>query len=262
MGKKLNLIGKRFGRLLVISESNRRDDSVMWNCICDCGKKVVVSGTRMNIGHVQSCGCLRKEVSSKVATKVLMGKRFGKLVVVEYVGSDKSQKALWKCKCDCGNYKIVMSGLLVSGDTRSCGCLRSKVGGDANTRFYSCYCAMVYRCSDLNNVSYKNYGGRGIKCNWDSYSAFKDDMYESYLDHVERYGEKDTTIERIDVNGDYCKENCRWATQKEQSRNKRNTVYVYYKGKKYCLADLSRLLGITSYMIKKNMKDGEYIDNC
>lgn len=209
----------------------------------------------------------------------LTGQRFGKLVVLEDVGRSKQGRVLWRCKCDCGKETVVGGTSLIVGDTRSCGCIKGNkkdivghrfgklvavnvVGGDANTRFYSCYCAMVYRCSDLNNVSYKNYGGRGIKCNWDSYSAFKDDMYESYLDHVERYGEKDTALDRIDVNGDYCKENCRWATQKEQSRNKRNTVYVYYKGKKYCLADLSRLLGITSYMIKKNMKDGEYIDNC
>lgn len=77
------------------------------------------------------------------------------------------------------------------------------------------------RCRFPSSVSFKNYGGRGIKCLWSSYEEFKGDMYKSYLKHLRDFGNKDTTIERVDVNGHYCKDNCKWATWKEQSLNKR-----------------------------------------
>lgn len=85
------------------------------------------------------------------------------------------------------------------------------------SRFYNIYYSIRGRCSN----KHPNYGGRGIRCEWLEFLVFKDDMYESYLKHCNKFGEKNTTIDRIDVNRNYCKDNCRWATMKEQAKNKR-----------------------------------------
>lgn len=136
-------------------------------------------------------------------------------MVIEEVGRNKWGLKLWKCACDCGEYSIVTTRHLTTGNTKSCGCL--------------------------------------------SLESFRDDMYESYLEHAEEYGEKNTTLDRIDVNGDYCKENCRWITKGEQSFNRRNSTFVIYEGKTYNLTHLARKLNVDRETIKRNLIDGVYM---
>lgn len=99
------------------------------------------------------------------------------------------------------------------------------------TCFYNKFTNLKQRTGNPKNLKYPSYGGRGIRCLWLSFQAFKDDMYESYQTHVASHGEQNTTLERIDNNGNYCKENCRWATPLEQAQNTRNTRLLEYEGK-------------------------------
>ena len=96
--------------------------------------------------------------------------------------------------------------------------------GMCKTRFYQIWVNMKRRCNSPNDPWYSRYGGRGIKLLWKSFEEFRDDMYKSYLEHCEEFGEKNTTIDRADNNGNYEKSNCRWATWTIQSRNSSNCV--------------------------------------
>lgn len=122
-----NEVGKKYGFLTVIKPLSEKSNSgeTMWECQCDCGNTTVVQGSSLRNGHTKSCGCHQKNVISSMTLKNEIGNRYGKLTVVGYEGI-KNGKALWKCKCDCGNDALVSGINLRYGDTLSCGCLNSK----------------------------------------------------------------------------------------------------------------------------------------
>jgi hypothetical protein len=137
------------------------------------------------------------------------------------------------CQCDCGVTKPARVDYLESGRTKSCGCynLRIKVKhGGKGQRLYNIWMGLKSRCNNKNNSSYKNYGGRGISVQWSSYQDFFKDMARQYNKHVILHGEENTSIDRIDVNGNYSKENCHWATRLEQSNNKRTIRPITING--------------------------------
>ena len=103
---------------------------------------------------------------------------------------------------------------------------------ETKTRFYSIYNWIVARCYRPSQQSYKYYWAFWIECEWKTYEDFKKDMYDSYLEHCRIYWEKDTTIDRKDLMWNYCKKNCKWATLKEQNRNKSNVRRFDYKWKR------------------------------
>lgn len=175
--------------------------------------------------------------------KDLTGQRFGKLTVIEkvdYIGKNTR----WICKCDCGNIVKIQSNNLLTGNTKSCGCLRAK-HGSYKSRLYKIYTSMKYRCSCPTDTGYKNYGGRGIKvCDeWlQDFHNFKEWALNNGYDENAPRGE--CTLDRIDVNGNYEPNNCRWITNLEQQSNKRNNTHIEYQGVIYTKKELARKFNI------------------
>lgn len=131
-------------------------------------------------------------------------------------------------------------------------------------KFKSLYKNIRYRCERKKNKDYPRYGGAGIKFLWPDYESFKLDMYEDYLQHRLENGNFNTTIERFDNSGHYCKENCRWATWKEQARNKSQNKFLTYKGETLCLADWANRLGcdraVINYRVRAGWKTKDIIE--
>ena len=126
-----------------------------------------------------------------------------------------------------------------------------------NTRFYGIWKAINGRCYTPSNRAYKRYGARGITSEWrHSFLAFHKDMHVSYQEHVQKHGEYDTTIERKDVNGNYTKDNCRWATRQEQSENKTCTQRIEVDGKIYTYKEAAKQFGLTVSSIRQRHKRG------
>lgn len=170
----------------------------------------------------------------------LLGKTFGLLLVVKETDQKVGGSFLWHCSCKCGNTKLVSQGNLVAGNVRSCGCLavkmtieRSTTHGQTKTPLYQRWVSMRKRCLSPRHRAYKNYGGRGIKIckRWDSFENFREDLEESFSDHVHKFGTRETWIERVNNDGNYEPRNVKWATKKEQSRNTRFSQKLTFDGK-------------------------------
>lgn len=217
-----NIKGQKFNHLTAIEHRGRG----YWLFRCDCGNEVVRYQGDVVRGGRKSCGCMQHAIREN-----LVGKRFGRLIVLEYAGEKK-----WKCQCDCGGTTIVSGTALNSGSTKSCGCLRIETAkrakyvkhGKSNSPTFIRWGSMKSRCYYPKNVGYPNYGGRGIKvCDrWLGEHGF-----ENFLADMGEVPGREYSLDRIDVNGDYTPENCRWATWKEQSNNKRNSRLITHNGR-------------------------------
>ena len=126
MGKTVDITGQRFGRLIALEQAPKptgiKDRATYWKCRCDCGKIIVASGQNLRKGNTKSCGCLQREVTSKVAKKDITGQHFGKLTALYISRKDSNRHIMWHCKCDCGNECDVNISSLTRGLTKSCGC--------------------------------------------------------------------------------------------------------------------------------------------
>ncbi len=189
----------------------------------------------------------------------LIGKIFGRLTVLERADNDGHGNIRWKCICECGKETIVTSSHLKSGHTRSCGCLmldttsaRVTKHGGRNTRLYRIWAHMKERCLNPNSISYMNYGGCGITvCDeWKrDFKAFHDwAIANGYSDELE--------VDRIDNDGDYRPENCRWATRKTQANNRRSNRYLEYGGERLTVKEWALKTGISYKILYDRIKSG------
>ena len=202
------------------------------------------------------------DVSKKVRKPKLIenGTKFGRLTVIgldhinEYVDSKGQKRRIqfYLCECDCGNKTVVCRNSLKCANTKSCGCYnveclvkRHKKHNMAGTKIYKVWTGMKKRCYNKNEPMYKNYGARGIVVCDEWINNF-----ESFYNWAMKTGYKEgLSIDRIDYNGNYEPNNCRWATQIQQQNNKRSNKYIIYNGKKDTLANWCRNLGLNYKVI-------------
>lgn len=201
MPLKIDLTGRRFERLVVLKEADKRgpQNQIYWLCLCDCGKQVEVNGGSLRSGSTKSCGCY------KIEKFINMAKTYPR-----------------------------------------------KKDGKAKTRLYKIWRGMIRRTMNPKRQNYYRYGGRGIRvCDeWlHDFSAFKEwSMKNGYNDTL--------SIDRIDSNGNYCPENCRWADKIQQARNRETTRYFEYNGENKTVVEWAEITGIPYTTILRRINDG------
>lgn len=172
---------------------------------------------------------------------ITVGKRFGLLTVIQALGRARAYgPAKFLVRCDCGTEKAVLDSNLSGGRTVSCGCYGKTVAithGKTNSKTYRAWDGMRGRCDRPSNQRYKRYGGRGITYDkrWRKFENFLIDMGEC---------PPGLTLDRIDNNGNYCKDNCRWATHAEQNRNHSRNRLITFNGETKTMADWADSLGM------------------
>ena len=193
-----------------------------------------------------------------------IGAKFGKLTVIMEIGVDKKGFPKYLCKCECGNECVAGKHSLIGNRKKSCGCLVRETAretqkknflkhGLSGTRLFEIYRGLKKRCI-YKHKDWETYGGRGIKIceEW-----LGDKGAENFYNWAINNGYKENlTIDRIDNDGNYCPENCRWVNQKQQQRNKRNTLYVNYQNEEITLVELCERLKINYNLVRARIRIG------
>lgn len=189
----------------------------------------------------------------------LKGKKYNRWTVLNF-SKVKNKRRYWICQCDCGNIREVNTSALINGSSKSCGCLHNEnvkrtMNGLSKTKLYRNYSNIKQRCFNPKFPLYKNYGGRGIiMCD-----EWKNDFMSFYNWAMSNDYKENLTIDRIDVNGNYEPNNCRWITMKEQYHNRTDNVYYIVNNNKKCLAELCEEYNMPYQTVRKRLERGENI---
>lgn len=182
----------------------------------------------------------------------LSGSKFGKLTAIKVAYKNKNGESVWECVCDCGNVVNVVCSNLKNGHSTSCGCYKkicSITHNETKTRLHRIWAGIKARCYNTNIAQYKNWGGRGITVceEWkDSYETFRDwALANGYQENL--------TIDRINNDKGYSPDNCRWATQKQQSNNKRNNTLITFNNETHTISEWAEIIGVKSRTIQRRL---------
>lgn len=275
-------VGKQIGNLTPICESNIRakDGSKQWEFECVCGKRVVSTPYRVISGHKSSCGCERyhrqttakkgkKESKPRVDAESFVGKKSHKLTCIGYEIPKKVGRLKLICRCDCGNITKIYPYQFSGNKIQSCGCRKENLWnghrdnywmvkhGLSHDRLYAKFTRMKQRCYNPNDVKYDLYGGRGITI-CDEWLNDPSTFVQWAIEHGGL--DERLTIDRIDNNGPYSSENCRFTTPKQQQRNLRTNRVLEYNGESHCMAEWAEILGMSYSSLRNRIYKGWSIE--
>ena len=249
-----DLVGNRTGRLVVKSFSHSKNQKRYWNMVCDCGGTKFLSSQEISMGRTKSCGCLSKERHQ--SNMLLTGAVYGELTITGFAGPDEQGKSTYRCRCNCGNETVTRGTNLKNGQTQSCGCLAKRAASVSNKTHglsrspeYIAWMAMKERCLNSKNKGFPGYGGRGITvCDrWkNSFENFIADMGPRPSPHH--------SIDRINNNGNYEPDNCRWADVFTQVNNRSVTIKELVDGVEMTSREFCTKYGISRSSIGYHRK--------
>jgi hypothetical protein len=263
----MDILGRRFGLLEVVGyagfvkanpDNKDKHKQHYWYCLCDCGRLCIKKEKLLLSKRSRSCGCLLK-IIKHMHIKNMSGKQFGRLVVGNISHKDKRGNWHWNCKCECGNLCIINGASLRSGFTQSCGCYKKDAQystflqhGVANTKLAAVRTHMLQRCYNIKNKSYHNYGGRGITV-CEAWRTNPISFYDWAFSSGYKVG---LSLDRINNDGNYEPDNCRWVGRKEQSNNTRANHYITYKGETKTIANWTEELQFSNGLISSRLLKG------
>ncbi len=248
--KGVDLTGQRFSRLSVTAAAPSRikpNGKIQryWSCLCDCGLTIEVTTGNLQRGNTKSCGCLRRETTHNRID--LTGESFGSLTVIGRTDSRREHGSVfgyWLCRCVCGETSEFTTSNLRSGARTTCGCRTNRprsgptTHGKTGSPTYLSWQSMHRRVADKR----PRYGGRGITIDprWNKFEHFLADMGER---------PDGTTLDRIDNDGPYSADNCRWATGITQGNNRGNNRWVTHLGRTQTIAQWAREAGLNDNVL-------------
>lgn len=249
-----DMIGRRFGKLTVLEMDHPGRNGPYYLCECDCGRTIIACKNNLKTGNTTSCGCKRRKDD-------LIGKRFGRLLVIDFDHMSPNGKSYWLCECDCGNKTLVNRTHLLDGHVASCGCWNvdsHTTHGMAYTSLHNVWTGMKQRCTNEKHNAYHRYGGRGIYVcdDWKTFENFRDWALTNGYDPT-------LTIDRKDNSRGYYPENCRWVDNVTQQNNREGCRYITYNDITHTAAEWARIFGVKypTFLSRLNRNDMQDFEN-